>query len=427
MTRLFLRFYLGVILILILAWQIQGYVFQTRSEKQNVRVVEQALSGGARLARDELMRSGDDAEKTFESVRERFDYEVRVVDISERPEAIQHRERLAAGNAVLLYDVLIDISLPGTGKLLEFGPLPQFVGPSQTEVTLGLGAVVALAAIAIAILLRPVASQLRAVERAATAISEGDLSARVDGAKSRSSLPLANAFNAMADRTESLLRSQRELLQAVSHELRTPLARIHFATDLIRTSKSEEDRAKRLDAVDNATEELDELVGELMTYVRLESQRVVAEPEAIELKNLFDELVEVHGSLHPDIQFAVDLRQEVSIMGDRASLSRAIGNLLSNAGRYADRRVTVTAERAGDEVVIQVDDDGRGIAAEDRERVLEPFVRLEPSDAGGAGLGLALVKRIANSHGGALTVSESALGGASFRLTIPAVDGEHLT
>lgn len=418
MTRLFLRFYLGVILILLLAWQTQGYIFETRRATQNARIVEQALSGGARLARDELMNSAPGTHvESFESVSERFDYPVRVIFENEREMSEVERKRLADGEAILLYGSLIDISLPGTGRLLEFGPLPRFVEPSQTELTLGFGAVFGFAAIAIAILLRPVASQLRAVERAATAIAEGDLSARVD--RSRSSLPLANAFNTMADRTESMLHSQRELLQAVSHELRTPLARIHFATDLIRSSKSAEEREKRLDSVDNAAEDLDSLVGELMAYVRMESERPVFEPEPINLTDLVAELAEIHESLHP-VRFVIDPDDGPDlVVGDRASLSRAIGNLLSNAGRYAKDEVTINLRTDANDVVIEVQDDGPGIPEADRNRIFEPFVRLDQSDPGGAGLGLALVQRIADRHGGTVSVDAADSGGARFRLSFP--------
>jgi two-component system sensor histidine kinase RstB len=224
----------------------------------------------------------------------------------------------------------------------------------------------------------------------------------------------------MADRTETLLRSQRELLQLVSHELRTPLARIRFATDLIESSKTDEERRMRLEAVDNATQELDELVGELLTYVRLESDAPTIEPERIDLTSLLPELVKIHAPLHPAIQYECDSADKnVQVTADHASLSRAIGNLLSNAGRFAEQRVTVRAYEQNDTIVVQVDDDGPGVPEADRDKIFGPFVRLENADRG-AGLGLALVKRIATGHRGSVTVSESPSGGARFSLFLPA-------
>ncbi len=230
----------------------------------------------------------------------------------------------------------------------------------------------------------------------------------------------------MADRTERSLKSQRELLQAVSHELRTPLARIRFATDLVESAKTDDERRKRLEAIDDATQKLDDLVGELLTYVRLDSDAQAGMPESIDVQAMLAELIEIHAPLHANVQFTVDNRTEsIHFTANRNSLSRAIENLLSNAGRFAKQQVCVRALEHDDGITIQVDDDGPGIQECERENVLEPFVRLDDSDQPGAGLGLALVNRIAKRHGGRLAVSESPSGGARFSLWIPS--GKHPT
>ena len=420
MTRLFLRFYFGVVVILIAAWMIQNYVFRTRSAEDNIRVIENALGGGARLARDQLM-SGPESSgpERFEKIAAHFDYPIRVIGKDKRPMSKAMRQRLNAGKPVYHLG-MIDIDLPQTNLMMEMGPLPRFSGPSQTEQTIGFGAIFALAAGAIAILLRPVASQLRTVERAATAIASGDLSTRIGEKRGRRRLPVENAFNSMAERIESLLQSQRQLLQAVSHELRTPLARIRFATELIETSKTPDERAERLAAVDNATQELDELVGELLTYVRLESEASQDTAEEIDVPNLFRELLAIQTPLFPTIDFTIDDSSEsVKINADRAGLSRALANLLRNAGRFAKQQVTIAATIHANELLIRVDDDGPGIPVEDRERVFEPFVRLENAGERGTGLGLALVDRIANSHGGKVIAKDNPTGGTRFELTLP--------
>jgi two-component system, OmpR family, sensor histidine kinase RstB len=269
MTRLFLRFYLGVIVILLLAWQIQEYVYAQQSADQNARVVEHALGGGARLAKRRMLESPPErARQTLTELSDEFGYPVQYFKLSDSWVTDQVRKRLRRGDVVLL-DRYISIALSDDAGLL-LGELPQFVRPSTTVVNFGLGTIFILTAIAIAVLLRPVALQLRAVERTAAAIAAGDFSARIDTVPS--GFPLVQAFNTMADRQETLLQSQRELLQAVSHELRTPLARLHFATDLIASASTPEERNMRLATVNNATQELDELVGELLTYVRIESE-----------------------------------------------------------------------------------------------------------------------------------------------------------
>ena len=245
----------------------------------------------------------------------------------------------------------------------------------------------------------------------------------MDVRRVRSTKPLAVAFNNMAQRTEMLVRTQRELLQAVSHELRTPLSRIKFAIELIGTAKDEVERAKRLEALDVATDELNELVGELLKYVRMETVESTLEREPIEPIALLQTIVSRYASLHPSIRFDVDesVTNVGDVMAERAGLQRVLGNLLNNAGRFAKSLVRVSAHRNDDAIVIEVEDDGPGIPESERESVLEPFTRLasDAASRGGVGLGLALVKRTMVQHGGSVEVLTSDLGGCKIRTTWP--------
>lgn len=419
MTRLFLLFYLGVVLILISAWAIQGYVFRTRSAEENLDVVRRALFGGYRVARDDFSATPHKA-KALKNLRSKFDYPVHIVDFDVEQLSEQTKAGFLAGEPYLR-DRFVFVDAPGTTRSLRFGPLPQFVGPSRTEQLLGYAAVFALAALGIAILLRPVASQLRAIETAATTIASGDLSARIEPRRWRYSAPIERAFNAMADRTETLVQSQNELLQAVSHELRTPLARIRFATELIETAPTSEEKRKRLNAVDDATQELEDLVAELLTYVRMESPASDGSSQQVALDDVIEQSVEVHAGLHPEIRFKVDdPANPICIEGDQRSLSRAVGNLLNNAGRFAKENVRISSHVANGEVAIVIDDDGPGVSDDDQVRVFEPFVRLENNEGKGTGLGLAIVQRIAHAHGGRTEVQNNPSGGAQFRLILPA-------
>ena len=450
MTRLFLRFYIGVVLILIAASMIQGYVSLHSSGTKNIGVVEDALAGGARLARDRLMNlSPIRAAIAFQELQREFEYPIQPFTLDAEWLPPESRQRLLNGEVVLLGEYLCialvdppvsDPSLadervepsdldsresdppPSINEIygLIFGPLPQFVGPSQSAITLGYAVVFFLTAIAIAVLLRPVASQFRAVERTATAIADGDLSARIDRGGKSNDLALVHAFNKMADRTQALLRSQRELLQAVSHELRTPLARIRFAADLVDSASSDEERRSRLDAIDAATEKLDQLVRELLTYVRLESNALDVKTELVDVQSLINLAIETYASLNSSIHFTNPIGSvELQIQAHRESIARAIENLVSNAGRHAKSTVQVTAHIEASDIVIHVDDDGDGIPEADRQKVLEPFVRLNNTEQLGSGLGLALVSRIVEQHQGGLTVSDSPLGGARLTLKLP--------
>ncbi|MDV6033744.1 MAG: HAMP domain-containing protein [Phycisphaera sp. RhM] len=439
MTRLFLRFYLGVIGILIAAWLIQTSVFRKSSIPENIHVIEDIFASSGRLARDRIVDGGEEGfSETMAYLEDQFDYPIRVVRRDRRSMDETLTARLDRGESVLHYDRL-ETAIADTPYLVELGPLPRFDEPSQTELSFALGGVFLLTAVGIAILLHPVSKQLRGVEKAALAIAGGDLGARIDYGKFRHSGPLAEAFNTMADRVENLLRSQRELLQTVSHELRTPLARIKFATELIESADDQEQRKQRLASIEAATDQLDALVGELLTYVRLDAQSSESDCgakhiETFDVRELVTELIEVHGPLYRDVEFhnGVSLAGSeaggAELTGNRAAISRAIGNLISNAGRYAASKVVVSAAESDHELCIWIDDDGGGIAPENRETVFEPFQRLtggtdSKGEQTGTGLGLALVKRIAERHGGRVSVTESELGGARFSLTLPSSTG----
>jgi two-component system sensor histidine kinase RstB len=524
MTRLFLRFYLGVLLVLFLAWYIHGAVWKQRAKADRARVFEEAHGGGVRLVARELDAvSPENRTNMFETLREQFNYPVNIIALAELPSAVQRQ--ISSGDRVVYYIAergetvvaplsngsevvrlgpfpdywrkgveeglggwmrltaakldrmthderelalsqlqdqfdfpisIVDLEeLPAwpRGRIAEgadvvlyppgeqpntrwsaatplsdgtevvcFGPLPGFERIEQKAATTTLALVLLPAAIAIALLLRPVAQQLRHVENAARAIAAGDLSARVDERRVRSAKQLALAFNNMASRTETLVRTQRELLQAVSHELRTPLSRMKFAIELIGTAKDDTQRRQRLESLDAATEELDELVGELLNYVRMETAEPRLNREQIELKDTLDILIPKHAALYPSIQFDVhnDVGEQNSILADRTAFQRLLGNLLSNAARSAKSRVKIGMESTATTTTLDVDDDGSGIPEPDRERVFEPFVRLEDGTNGcGAGLGLALVKRIMTQHGGGVDVLTSPLGGCRIRTTWP--------
>lgn len=390
--------------------------------------IESRLAGGVRLivARLDAAPPNERA-ATLEKLQASFSVPIAVVESNELPP--RERRRLAQGADVVFYEIndqnLFYIASPLSkgNQSVRFGPYPTTKAVEQQVLAISLAATLVLAAIAIALFLIPVAVPLRLVERAAKAISSGDLAARVDERRAASAKPLARAFNEMADRVEAMLRTQRELLQAVSHELRTPLARIRFATQLALEADREEERADRLESIDAACDELDSLVGELLVYVRMETNESTVHPEEIDVAAVGRELLEQHAVLHPEIAFSVDdktVDESPTVFADRASLQRVLGNLASNAAKFADRRVELSARTTPAATIIDVVDDGPGIPPHDRTRVFEPFVRLGdgPSSAG-VGLGLALVRRIMIRHGGVVQILGDSGGGCTVRTLWP--------
>ena len=265
---------------------------------------------------------------------------------------------------------------------------------------------------------RPLWRDLETLKAATARVGEGDFAVRADISQSSLLAPIATAFNAMAERVQRLLQSHRDLEQGVAHELRTPLAQLKFDLELARTSEKPQEREERFEAMQRDVVDLEDLVSELLVLAKLR-EAPPYKPTEVRASALVDEVIrraqdEMRASGRSiAIEAPRNLPENLSC--DSKYLSRALVNVLRNAGRYAKSKVAVTIERAGPRTTISVDDDGPGVPPTERERLFEPFTRLESSrgrDGGGVGLGLAIVKSVAEWHGGEARISDSPLGGA---------------
>lgn len=418
MTRLFLRFYLGILLILIAAWLTQSWLYGKRFEPMNTQVVRDAYFGGVRIARDKYLYGVANGieEELLEQIKLQYDFPVSLNTVNpdwDFDVVLCRGKDHGFGHGTFVVTRLRQ----GKEPVLLFGPLPRFAGPTSTEVLVWMGTILTLTALAIALLLRPVVKQFQGVERAAETIAAGDLSARIEAGRGIAASSLVRTFNHMAGRTESMVRSQEQLLQAVSHELRTPLARIHFATDLIRTV-NEDQREDKLRALESAADDLDKIVGELLTYVRADNDSTQS-PSEIHVQSTIESIFQKHALRFPNVEFTTDIKlKALSVVGDIAGFERVFTNLISNAARFSAQTVHVSAEQMADGLIINVDDDGPGIPQEDRQSVFDPFVRA--TDGGsGVGLGLAIVQRIVEKHSGTIAVLDSPQGGCRMQTKWP--------
>ncbi len=307
----------------------------------------------------------------------------------------------------------------------RLGPLPRFPAVVPSHALWVLALIVAVAVVVLFSMMRPLARQLRSLETAAQQFSEGNWEARVSQELTGAE-PVAKSFNRMAARTASLIRAQQDLLQAVSHEVRTPLARLQFSRDLLADARSTAEQTRYLAAMDRDLSAIDDLIGEVLEYVRLQtSERSIAL-----LPVVLDEEFEKYRRDHRDTDSQIegtfgDGGPSMVISADRRLFRRALGNLVRNAFAHARTRVLVRAHATSStRVTIEVHDDGPGIPAVDRQRVLQPFVRLPKAEedravhASGVGLGLAIVQRIVAAHDGLLEIRDSApLGGACIAMS----------
>jgi two-component system OmpR family sensor kinase len=274
--------------------------------------------------------------------------------------------------------------------------------------------------------LRPHWRDLERLKGTAERFGKGHLGERTQISPHSNIGSLANVFDTMAGDIENLLNQQRDLLNAVSHELRTPLTRLDFGLALALSDDLPAASLERLQGLVAHIRELDELVLELLSYSRL--QNPARHPERVEVS--LDEFIDsILGSVDeelesPEIVIDVLLHGQLErFVLDPRLTARAIQNLLRNAMRYCEKRIQIGVKVCPKGCEIWVDDDGIGIPDEERERVFEPFYRLDRSRdraTGGFGLGLAISRRALEAQGGTLTVEPSPLGGARFRLWLPA-------
>lgn len=331
--------------------------------------------------------------------------------------------------------VYVSVAPPQRGLL-------RVVLPRHAEWVL-LALAILVGALVCYLLARHLSAPIGQLRLATHRLAEGDLSARVDPAlrgRYTEISELAHDFDRMAERVESLVGAQRELLQNVSHELRSPLARLRLALELARqrggvppaaAGAKASSLGPALDRIESETERLDQLIGELLTLSRLESGTQALAPEPIDLAAMLAEIAadaRFEDSERP-IDLEIDQRCEGSraplVAGSPTLLRSAIENVVRNALRYAPpgQPVRLTLKDADDgSLRIRVRDQGPGVPDDELAQIFSPFVRTRAArarDGGGLGLGLAVAKRAIEAHGGTIGAQNASGGGLLVELSLP--------
>ncbi len=270
--------------------------------------------------------------------------------------------------------------------------------------------------------LRPVFIQRQRLREQLTKASQASLSHEA------LSVDIYSQLNSLVSEAISLKKNEhqmqeqwRDLLHAIAHELRSPLSRINFAISELVSSESQEEKQKLEAAIDCATDEINAMVSEVLQYSRLELEVSQTLFETIDLLELVSGLCPRLQQTYPDVDFQIE-RENVVVQANAKQLERALINLMRNAARYCQSVVRVQWHTNETALHLSIEDDGPGVAPGKRERIFEPFTRLDPSrsrDSGGVGLGLAIVKAVVNNHGATISVHDAELGGARFLLTLP--------
>lgn len=277
---------------------------------------------------------------------------------------------------------------------------------------LGIGLAVGICAYPV---VRTLTRRIERLQRGVAAFGAGDLSMRVAIEGRDEIARLAETFNVSAARIEALLTAHKTLLANASHELRSPLTRLRMAVEGI--AGPDVSAPKRAEIARNI-EELDALVEEILLASRLQADAAYElRLEPVDLVGLLAEACAEHSA-----DLSAEGGQIPTVNADARLLRRLFRNLLENAERHGGGEpAEVIVRKGATEAEIDVCDRGPGIPPTERERIFEPFYRARsvPESAGGAGLGLALAKQIAERHGGRIACLPRTGGGSCFQVRLP--------
>lgn len=372
----------------------------------------------------------DQQRAALQEIADRLPYPLLHLGLNEAGLDERQRERISAGEVVMQTEWR-DGGRPSTrffapygrrGDVLAVGPVPS-LGPLPLPLTLSLVVGAALAFSAIALwTVRTLERRLLHIDRALARFGAADFELGDLGPASADAIGgLAQTARRMAGRIRGLLRAQQDLIQGISHDLRTPVARTRLRLELLQPQPGAQ--TERVEGIRRDLDELESLIDAAITYSRLDESGAALRAESLDLGMELRQLVQDQALLAPEINLALRLPSEPAVLSaDRSMLRRALQNLLGNALRYASGRVEIQLHQGPYGLRIDVDDDGPGVPEDQREHIFEPFSRLDQSRSkasGGYGLGLAIVRRIAERHGGGIECTGSALGGASFQLRLP--------
>ncbi len=422
MKKLFVQFYLLLFVCFLVMTMLVGLVYKFTAERAGRQSLDDLMKSSLYLMRSELREIPPHAwNKTLKRLDLNLSFDLRIEPLTKFNLDERDMQHLRAGDIVALDDQYTFVQrIPRSHYVLAVGPVPYLYFMHQMRLLdVALMAFIGISlAFPVFIWMRPHWQDMLRLESAAQRFGEGHLAERIHFDSMSSFERLGVAFNQMADNINALIASKKQLIDGIAHELRTPLVRLRYRLEMSEGLAPDESQALNRDI-----EQLEALIEELLTYARLDRPQtaltlttpdlpawIAAHVDDVQSVNPQRQIVA--GNIVPGDYGAVDMRL----------IERVLDNLLNNALRYSEQQIVVSLALTGNRACLTVDDDGCGIAEHERQRVFEPFVRLDPSRdraTGGCGLGLAIVSSIAQAMAGDVACEVSPAGGARFRFSWP--------
>ena len=311
-------------------------------------------------------------------------------------------------------------------ELLIEPPLTDLEASFRRSLVVAGSAAMVAGLLLVTLFTRQALSPVRTLTVAARRLGAGDLSYRVPETRSDEIGELASTFNEMATDLESAAAQRRRMTADIAHELRTPLTNIQGYLEAIKDGVVAPD-TETIDNLHTQTVHLSHLVDDLRLLSIAEAGALRLEIQPDSLESVVRESVASFGPRAAELGVSVELRFDAGlplVRIDRTRMRQIIVNIIENALHYtaSGGRIEIAARHEGGVVTLTISDTGRGIPAAELPKIFEEFYRVDPSRAratGGAGLGLTIVKRLVEAHGGTIAVESVPGEGTMFHITLP--------
>ncbi|MCE1376227.1 two-component system sensor histidine kinase RstB [Enterobacter hormaechei] len=421
MKKLFVQFYLLLFVCFLVMTMLVGLVYKFTAERAGRQSLDDLMKSSLYLMRSELREiPPHDWARTLKELDLNLSFDLRIEPMKDFDLAPPAMQRLRDGDIVALDEKYTFIQrIPRSHYVLAVGPVPYLYYLHQMRLLdLALLGFIAISlAFPVFIWMRPHWQDMLKLESATQRFGEGHLTERIHFDSGSSFDRLGIAFNQMADNINALIASKKQLIDGIAHELRTPLVRLRYRLEM-----SENLTAAESQALNRDIGQLEALIEELLTYARLDRPQTELHLSTPDLPVWLQTHINDVQSVNPQRKLLTAITPGAYGALDMRLMERVLDNLMNNAMRYSETTLRIGLDLQRSQAILCVEDDGPGIEPAEREKVFEPFVRLDPSRdraTGGCGLGLAIVRSIAQAMGGSVRCEASELGGARFVFSWP--------
>lgn len=429
MLKFFLRFYIGVSITLLVSLVLAVVVMENQYNLAVGQDYIRMTKAVHRILNSVLAETEPDQwGNALQQIQQDYPFHIDLVD-ADSLSVPQEKQLRKTGVVVkvqsgLLEDVVrVYYPTPASNRLMVLKPSKNFNHAYNTFAANLVVFVLVGFALAVMMLARPIIAHINKLVSVSRAIGNGEFLRHADEAAPSPLDKLATSINHMSSQIHKLVSEREVLTGAVSHEFRTPLTRLRFALDLADRIDDPIKLRQHVNSMTEDVEQMETLVTELLDYSRFSFHVTSLNKESISLLDLFEAVTKKLKPLSPNDHFEIKCPPELHLNACRASMLRALENLVRNAQKYGNGYIGLYGLCPREHrVSIQVVDDGEGISENERSAIVQPFYRIEDSrskETGGVGLGLTIVNHIVALHDGELHILSNSSGGTMVEIVLP--------